>query len=132
MMSISTIDDAVRKVLEPYASSIQTRLDALKKFSNVGIQTSIFFGPICPSISIDDIPQIIDTLIAYDTTNIWLDSLHLKQGIYENIKKSIIKNKEIYNAFLKNDFHNQDHYTKIRSEIFRIGKNRNITIIDAF
>ena len=132
MMSISTIDDTTRRVLEPYASPIQKRLEVLKKFSNVGIQTSIFFGPIWPSISIEDIPQIIDTFIAYDTKKIWIDSLHLKQGIGYNIKKAIGKNQELYTTFLKYGFNNQKHYTKIRSEIFRIGKNRKIPIIDAF
>ena len=102
MMSIGTLNDNERKLLEPYSSSVTERLDALRKYSDIGIQTSVFFGPIYPTISIDDIPMIIDRLIESGISEIWIDTLNLKPGIWDNIKRKLIYNQKMYKAFLNN------------------------------
>jgi DNA repair photolyase len=99
---------------------------------NNGITTSVFFGPIYSTISIDDIPSIIDRFIESDVSKIWIDSLNLKPGIWENVKQNILDNKEMYTVFSKNMSEDKDYYKKLRDEIFRIGKERNIKIVDAF
>jgi len=132
MMSIATLDDNERKLLEPHASSIKEKLDVLKKYSDVGMQTSVFFGPIYPTIIREDIPKIIDTFIEYGTTKISIDSLNLKPGIWENIKRRLIHNQKIYNTFSRNVFENREYYKTLRNEIFKIGKERNLKILDAF
>ena len=132
IISITTIDDNERKLLEPYASPVKNRLDVLKIFTGAGIQTSIFFGPILPSISKNNISEIIDTFIAYDISKIWIDSLNLKPGIWSNIKTGIFQNQNMYKAYLKNLFDDKKHYNELRNEIIKIAKKRNLTIIDAF
>lgn len=132
IMSISSIEDSERKLLEPYASPIKNRLETLKKYADGGIQTGIFFGPIYPSISKEDIPEIIDTFIEYGALKIWIDSLNLKPGIWENIQKGIFQNKKMYKNFLKNIFENKEYYKDLRNEIFKISKKRKVTIVDAF
>jgi len=132
MMSIGTLNDNERKLLEPHSSSVTERLDALRKYSDIGIQTSVFFGPIYPTISIDDIPMIIDRLIESGISEIWIDTLNLKPGIWDNIKRKLIYNQKMYKAFLKNVFENKEYYKTSRNEIFKIGKLRNIKILDAF
>jgi DNA repair photolyase len=62
MFSIATLNDSERKILEPSSSPIQKRLDAMKTFSDVGIKTSVFLGPIYPTIKKHDLPDIIKTL----------------------------------------------------------------------
>ncbi|MCK5261996.1 MAG: radical SAM protein [Thermoplasmatales archaeon] len=132
MMSITTLDDNERKLLEPCTSPVEKRLDVLRKYADVGIQTSVFFGPIYPSISTDDIPEIIDTFITYGASKIWIDSLNLKPGVWNSIKKNIFQNQKMYNTFLKNVFENKEYYNTIREEILKIGKKRNVKIVDAF
>lgn len=132
MISISTINDTERKLLEPYASSVRDRLDALKIYADAGIETSIFFGPILPSISKDDIPEIMDTFIACDISKIWIDSLNLKPGIWSNIKNGIFQNQEMYKAFVKNMYGGKKYYNELRNEIMKISKKSNLKIIDAF
>ena len=46
--TIPTDDDSVRKILEPNAPSIQSRLDALRKLRDGGIDTWAFIGPMLP------------------------------------------------------------------------------------
>jgi len=132
IMSITTLDDNERKLLEPYSSPVEKRLDVLRKYADVGVQTSIFFGPIYPSILKSDIPEMIDTFITYGASKIWIDSLNLKPGIWDNIKKSIFQDQEMYKAFSKNVFENKAHYNALRKEIFKIAKERNVKIVDAF
>ncbi len=64
MFSIGTLNDSERKLLEPNASSIQERLNAIKQISENGVKTSVFFGPIYPSLKIQDIAEIIDVFKA--------------------------------------------------------------------
>jgi len=132
MHSIATLNDAERQLLEPKSSSIEKRLYALKECSKAKIKTSVFFGPIYPTISIDNIPKIVDTFIEIGVSKIWIDSLNLKPGIFENVKQTISSNKEMDTVFLKNVSEDTEYYKNLRKEIFKIGKEKNVEIVDAF
>lgn len=132
IISITTLDDNERKLLEPYTSPVEKRLEALRKYAEAGIQTSVFFGPIYPSISTDEIPEIIDTFITYGASKIWIDPLNLKPGVWNSIKKNIFLNQDMYKAFSKNIFENKEYYNTLRKEIFTFAQKRNVKIVDAF
>lgn len=132
ILSITTLNDKERRLLEPFTSPIDKRLETLKKFSDIGVQSSVFFGPIYPTICKSDIPKIIETFIKYGASKIWIDCLHLKIGIWDNIKKNIIKNQKIYKNFYNNLFLNKNYYGDLRQKIIDIGKKNKIIIKDAF
>ncbi len=122
MFSIATLDDSKRKLLEPYSSTIKERFIALKKCSDRGIKTSIFFGPVYPTIKLEDLPIIIDAFIENGATEIMVDKLNLKPGIKENVEK-----------ILKSDISkNIANYDLIKKNIFMIAKGKNIKIVNAF
>ena len=50
-MTITTLDDNIRKQIEPNTSNIEKRLSALKQLKESGIATYIFIGPILPYIT---------------------------------------------------------------------------------
>lgn len=50
-ISFSTLDESLRKVLEPRASSVQERLNTLKVLKQNGIKTLMFISPIFPAIT---------------------------------------------------------------------------------
>lgn len=132
MMSIGTIDDSERKVLEPYSSSIQERLDALKKFSSIGIKTSVFFGPIYPTVEKEKLTEIVDKFKDTGIDEIMIDRLNLKPGIFNNIKNTLQQKKYIMPEFFSDSINNKDNYNKLRKYLFKLGEKRNIKIIDAF
>lgn len=132
MMSIATFNDAERRLLEPQSSSIEERLDVLKKYSDIGVQTSVFFGPIYPTIAKENIPQIIDTFIDCKISEIMIDKLNLKPGIWDSIEKNIVDNPEFHNIFYANIKENSNYYDYIRNEIIKIGNKKNLKIVDAF
>ena len=132
MMSIATLNDDERQLLEPFSSSIDERLNVLRECSNVGVKTSVFFGPIYPTIAKEDILQIIDTFIEYGASEIMIDRLNLKPGIWENVKRCISCNQDTYNVFSKNVIENKEYYNNIRNKIIQIGKERDVKIVNAF
>jgi DNA repair photolyase len=132
MMSIGTIKDEERKLLEPYTSSIQERLHALKKLTDAGVKTAIFFGPVYPTITREEIPHILETFEESGVLEIWIDTLNLKPGIWENIQKTLISHPEMYQIFSRNVVENKNYYKMIREEILKRAKESTIKIIDAF
>jgi DNA repair photolyase len=132
MMSIATLHDEQRKALEPHSSSTNERLQALRASSDAGVKTSVFFGPLYPTISLEEIPSILDTFRELGATEIWIDSLRLKPGIWGNIQKALKQNQEMLQVFSKNVFENKKYYLNIREEIQKRGKERNLKIVDAF
>jgi DNA repair photolyase len=132
MMSIGTLSDQERKLLEPCTSPIPDRLAALKKLSEAGVKTAIFFGPLYPTITLNDIPSILDCFKESGVSEIWIDRLNLKPGIWENISKKMMQNQEMHRIFLRNIFENKDYYQDVRKEIYQRGIERNLKIVDAF
>ena len=132
MMSIATLRDEQRKLLEPHSSSIQERLHTLRTYADAGVKTSVFFGPIYPTISLEEIPSILDTFRESGATEIWIDMLRLKPGIWENIQKELQQNQRVFQIFSKHIFETKNYYMNIREEIRKKGKERNLKILDAF
>ena len=47
-ITITTDDDKIRQIFEPNAPAIETRIHALKKLSENGVETYAFIGPLLP------------------------------------------------------------------------------------
>jgi DNA repair photolyase len=130
ILSIGTLDENDRKLLEPYSTSIINRLKVLRKFSESDIDTSVFFGPIYPSINKKNLSKIIDIFIENGCRKIWIDGLNLKPGIQENLM-SILKNHTKINHFYTKSFL-KTYYFKFNKIIEEIGLRKGIKIINAF
>ena len=124
MFSIGTLNDDERKILEPFSSPIQNRLDALKQFSNEGIKACVFFGPIYPSIKKEDLSELIDTFVKYGAREIMVDKFNFKPGIYQNLKK--------FNISKFERIKDESYFKEILNEMEKNGKERKIKIVTAF
>lgn len=124
MFSIGTLHDNERKMLEPYPSSIGERLAAMKQCSDAGINTSVFFGPIYPSITVDELPFIMNTFVDHGAREIMLDKFNVKPGIYENLKKYHIPKFE--------NIKEESYFGEIFGEMKKYGKERNVNVVRAF
>ncbi len=54
LVSVSTLDEKKRELIEPNTSSTLDRLQMLEQFQKIGCQTSVLFMPIIPFISDDE------------------------------------------------------------------------------
>lgn len=86
--SLSTHDNLVGKLLEPQASTIETRIEALQVLSEHNIKTFVFISPIFPAIT--DIDLIVNKVAPY-TDYIMFENLSLKPP-YKQRVLSFIKN----------------------------------------
>jgi DNA repair photolyase len=132
MISIGTLHDNERRLLEPYTSSIHDRFATLKKCSQAGLRTAVFFGPVYPTTTIDDIPQILDAIKDAGVQELWIDKLHLRPGVWENIHRKLLQNQEILRNFSTYVFEDKNYFRNMREEIQKKGKERNLKVIDAF
>ncbi|MFH1705701.1 MAG: spore photoproduct lyase family protein [Patescibacteria group bacterium] len=100
-LSLSVLADAIRKELEPLASSVGKRINALKELHKAGIQTALFVSPIFPEIT--DWKALITKTKSF-VDEYWFENLNfypsIRDEIYRFLRKNkpelILKYKEIY------------------------------------
>ena len=82
-VSLSVVDENLRRMLEPRASSITARIAAIKKLRAAGVKTYIFVAPIFPQIT-----PVFDIISRYGDAadEIWFDRLNL----YPNFRDKIL------------------------------------------
>jgi DNA repair photolyase len=132
MMSIGTLDDKERRLLEPVASSISDRLDALRTLHDAGVSVSVFFGPVYPTIAAEDIPHILNVFQASGVSELWVDRLNLKPGIWENVQKTVMQDQRMHQFFVHNILEHKDYYRILREAVFKGAAERKMQVIDAF
>jgi DNA repair photolyase len=87
--TITTLDEEVRRRFEPGASPVAARLDALRAFSEAGIPTWAFCGPLLPGITDDE--TSLDTLFAQlkraGVGYVLVDSLNLRGAVWGRLSR---------------------------------------------
>jgi DNA repair photolyase len=124
LVSIGTLNDLERKAIEPFSSTIQNRLQVVKRFSEIGIKTVVFYGPIYPSTRVNEVPDIVDTFIKFGAKELIIDKLNLKPGIKENIIEAFPP--------YRNVMRDPSNYKHLYDEIMHICKKRGINAVHAF
>jgi len=127
-LTITSLDDSVRQVFEPGASPIRSRLEALKTFSDVGIRTYAFLGPMLPYLSDDHLGELLDVL-ADRVGRLIVDRLNIKCGNMPDIRKALEGGypdlAPIFEAALKQ---NSEYYQGLRHRISELCHVRSIPV----
>ena len=89
-ISLSMIDEELRRQLEPGAFSASRRFEALKKLHRAGIRTVLFVSPIFPELT-DWKTMIKRTRFFVD--EYWFENLNLYPSIRKNIRNFLRKNR---------------------------------------
>ena len=88
-LSLSSLDDKIRKELEPRATAVERRINALEKLHQAGIQTALFVSPIFPELT--DWQKIVEATKNF-VDEYWFENLNLYPSIRGNIYKFLKKN----------------------------------------
>lgn len=82
-VSLSVVDESLRRTLEPRASPVTARIAAIKKLRAAGVETYIFVAPIFPQIT-----PVFDIISRYGDAadEMWFDRLNL----YPNFRDKIL------------------------------------------
>ncbi len=132
MVSIGTMDDEQRLLLEPKSSSILDRLEVLQKFSETGVKASVFFGPIYPTVSLKQAQDLIEKFVESGASEIMIDSLHMKPGIDQILKNTLSSRQDLLKFFSTNTIELKNRFMKLKAAILSYSKEKNVKIIEAF
>lgn len=126
-MTITTLDESVRKNFEPFSSPVKERLDALKLLHENGISTYIFVGPILPYLTDKDLDEIVRIASELKVDYIWFDKLNLKPGVWGNMQKILEKSyPELLPLWKEIFFSKSDYYGKLKDRILQLCRKYNI------
>jgi DNA repair photolyase len=84
-LTITTNNDSERKILEPNAPEIESRIAALKKISHEGITTYAFLGPLYPTMNENDLEELVGKIKDAGVPRISADRLNLKPGVWNSV-----------------------------------------------
>lgn len=86
-MSLTTLDDNIRKIMEPGAPSIDERLDTIRAFKDLNCKVGIYMMPLLPGITDTEknINELINKLIELKVDYITPGSLTLRPGRQKDI-----------------------------------------------
>jgi DNA repair photolyase len=125
-LTVTSNDEKVRQAFEPGASTTQERLETLKLFSDAGIPTYAFLGPLLPFLSETGLEVLLNKL-ADRVGRILVDRLNIKAGNWKNIEASVITHyPEIHDEFKAASKDPSDYYPELRSKVRRMLDERAI------
>lgn len=114
-ITITTLNDVIRKEVEPYTASVEKRIRALEELCSAGIFTYVFIGPIFPYIT--DWREIIERTKPFVKEYI-LENLNIKGSIWKDIAAWLKqKHPELYDKYLDIYFKNSDYWDVVEKEI---------------
>lgn len=124
-ISLNTLDDDFRKKIEPYASSIQKRINTLKKLKDNQVTNYLFMSPIFPKIT--DFKKIIaatkDYVDLFCFENLNLRSTY-KSRVMELIEESYPEYYDLYKEIYVNN--NMQYWIDLEKEITEFCTRENI------
>lgn len=59
MLSVTTLDESLRKVMEPRTSHPRARLDAVRKLTDAGVPCGVMVAPVIPGLTDSEMPEIL-------------------------------------------------------------------------
>jgi DNA repair photolyase len=90
--TVTTLDDDLRRLFEPYSSSIEERISAIKKLKENGVRTFVFFGPVLPYISDQNLEHYFQRIAGAGTDYVYVDKLNPKPGLWPKLEKLLRSN----------------------------------------
>jgi DNA repair photolyase len=114
-LCITTMDDSLRREIEPYASPVQKRIGALKMLKEAGIETYVFIGPILPFFT--DWQEII--LRTRSFTDLYMfENLNIAGTVWNSIKDWLKeKHNELLEEYERIYFTKSGYWDNVEKEI---------------
>lgn len=130
-ISMNTLEEPFRREMEPGASPVSQRLDAIKKLDNAGIPAYLFISPIFPGIT--DLENLIRAVSGY-VEEICFENLNIRNAqsddVFSYIKEKYPSLLPIYQRiYLK---HQTDYWDKMEQQIFSLQKHYPIKFTNYF
>jgi DNA repair photolyase len=130
-MSLNTLDDGIRKKLEPFASSIAGRIGAIKRLHEEGIRTYVFLSPMFPGIT--DFKAIIAECKSF-ADEFWFENLNLRgsfrHAVLDYVRRSHPDLFSLYDAIYR--LKDSSYWETLKKEIAVFCQKNKIPFISYF
>ena len=123
-VSLSLLDDKIKKEVEPFASSIERRINTVKELKKAGIRTEIFISPIFPYLT--DWKEIVERTKSF-VDEFWFENLNLYPSLRYNIFQWL-KNfhPKLVGEYRRIYFTENKYWREVEKEIENYGKQNNL------
>lgn len=82
-VSVTSLDEVLRRKLEPRTSTAARRLDAIRQLSEAGIRTGVLVAPVIPGLTDHEMPAIIAAAAAAGAQTAGYTPVRLPHGVAE-------------------------------------------------
>jgi DNA repair photolyase len=89
-MTITSMDDRVRRLYEPRVSSFDEQIRVLGTFSSSGIDTWVYIAPIIPFVTDRDPEKMARRLAGAGISTVFIDRLRPKGKAWERVERFIL------------------------------------------
>jgi len=90
-ITITTLDESLRRNMEPRTSSTKKRLETVRKLSEAGIPVMVMLGPIIPGLNNHEFPQLVEQVAEAGASNVGYTFVRLNgsvANVFENWLRS--------------------------------------------
>ncbi|MFQ6074774.1 MAG: radical SAM protein [Candidatus Bathyarchaeia archaeon] len=117
-LTITTLDDEVRRVFEPKSPSVEERLAALETLHEGGIRTYAFLGPILPFLTEETLDELLQRLGAIGVERVLVDRLNIKWGNWPPIREALKRHyPELLPRYVEALFSGDEYFERARGRV---------------
>jgi len=141
IISLTTLDESLRHVMEPRASTPQLRLEAIQKLSAAGVPVGVMMGPIIPGLTDHEIDAVLKNAAAAGAKFAHYTVLRLPYGVkdlfqtwlqthYPDRKNKVLNHlRDMRDGKLNNPefgrrMRGEGEYAEVISQLFTLSKKR--------
>ncbi|MBN2581049.1 MAG: radical SAM protein [Pirellulales bacterium] len=86
-VTLTTLDERLRKLWEPHAASVQDRLQVLTAAKQLDFETSVMFGPLLPGLSDsrEEINALLQRAFQLKVDEIWFDAINPRPRVWPSV-----------------------------------------------
>lgn len=103
-VTITTLDDSMRRRFEPFSSPASRRIETLRALNRAGIRTWAFIGPILPGATDTTAERLLLAVRDAGTPHVMIDRLRFRPTVWERVEPAVA------------DFSNASSYREARSD----------------
>ena len=85
-VTVTTMDEAMRRRFEPFSSPSARRIEALRRLNAAGIRTWAFIGPILPGATDATAEALLRAVHGAGTTHVMIDRLRYRPGVWDRVE----------------------------------------------
>lgn len=88
-LTITTMDEALRRRFEPFSSPTSRRIETLRTLNAAGIRTWAFVGPILPGATETTAEPLLRAVRDAGTTHVMVDRLRFRPGVHDRLDQAL-------------------------------------------